>query len=164
MKKSEICQSCNGKKSHQAQMCKTCRNNTKKSTSRKGLPCPDCGKPVKDWYSRRCFQCSLNYRRGSLNPNWKGGVRTEYLRDRTSDQYREWRRIVFERDKYTCQLCGDKRGGNLVAHHILTFKNFPKFRFNPNIGVTFCRPCHINVHKQKFTFWVLDYWNQGARV
>lgn len=164
MSKVYFCPVCLGNKHRQAVVCRKCADSVKHTTSRKGLPCLDCQKPVRDWYSKRCLQCSLKYRTGSTNPNWKGGIQTQYRKDRVSDKYIQWRRSVFERDHYACHLCNDSKGGNLVAHHILTFKNFPHLRFDIGNGVTMCKNCHIRIHKTKDPFWVADRWFRGAFV
>lgn len=60
---------------------------------------------------------------------------------RYSKEAKEWRKSVFERDKYICQECNQK-GGELEAHHKLPFGFFPELRFDINNGVTLCRKCH----------------------
>lgn len=55
---------------------------------------------------------------GVKNPNWKGGMTPMIVRLRECPQGQEWRRLVFERDKYTCQSCQNDKGGNLNSHHI----------------------------------------------
>ncbi|MFA5158849.1 MAG: NUMOD3 domain-containing DNA-binding protein, partial [Patescibacteria group bacterium] len=37
---------------------------------------------------------------------WKGGVLPINTQIRSSFEYKQWRRLVFERDNYTCQKCG----------------------------------------------------------
>lgn len=73
--------------------------------------------------------------------NWKGGVMTKNQKDRRHSRYYEWRKIVFERDDYTCQSCGI-RGVYLHAHHVKDFANHPDLRFEPSNGMTLCVPCH----------------------
>ena len=57
-------------------------------------------------------------------------------------QYKEWRKIVFERDKYTCQICGIK---NIKFHadHIKPWALYPKLRYELTNGRTLCIACHI---------------------
>ena len=59
--------------------------------------------------------------------------------------YSEWRRQVYERDRYTCQCCGEK-GGNLVAHHILNYSEHEELRTNVGNGITLCKTCHKEFH------------------
>ena len=53
----------------------------------------------------------------------------------------EWRKAVFQRDNFTCQMCGE-RGGKLQADHIKPFKYFPELRTTLSNGRTLCEPCH----------------------
>ena len=72
---------------------------------------------------------------------------------RHTPDYIAWRTAVFERDKYTCAICGQV-GGELNAHHIRPFKDFPKLRTDINNGVTLCKSCHRRVHKEKDSEWL----------
>lgn len=65
---------------------------------------------------------------------------------RRSPEYKAWRDAVYRRDRYTCQSCGDARGGNLQAHHIKSFAAHPELRFDVANGVTMCQDCHERVH------------------
>ena len=85
---------------------------------------------------------------GEKSPAWKGGITPINKRIRRRKQYLEWRREVFERDNYTCVLCGDRnmkgRGQTVIlqADHIKPFAFFPELRFEINNGRTLCVPCH----------------------
>ena len=52
---------------------------------------------------------------------------------------------VFERDNYTCVLCG-KLGGNLNAHHIVRWVDCQEKRDDPNNVITLCFDCHMKAH------------------
>ena len=67
-------------------------------------------------------------------------------RDRNTIQYIEWRRKVFERDNYTCQMCGEK-GCRLNAHHIIHWAMDKDKRYDETNGITLCENCHKKVHK-----------------
>jgi len=88
-----------------------------------------------------------NARIGINNPNWRGGISNKCHRIRTSREYRLWREAVYARDAWTCQKCGDDTGGNLNAHHIKNFSEYPELRFAIDNGITFCEKCHIKFHK-----------------
>lgn len=66
---------------------------------------------------------------------------------RISPKYKEWRRKVFERDFYTCAICG-KVGGELNAHHIKPYAYYPELRYEVNNGITLCKNCHKKVHRK----------------
>lgn len=65
---------------------------------------------------------------------------------RNTERYRQWRTSVFERDSYTCQICG-KVGGELNAHHIKPFAKYEELRYEVDNGITLCAECHRKVHK-----------------
>ena len=63
-------------------------------------------------------------------------------------EYTIWRKSVFERDNYTCQICG-KKGCELNAHHIKSFSGYPNFRYDVSNGITLCKKCHKEVHRHE---------------
>jgi len=79
--------------------------------------------------------------RGDKHPNWQGGITKANKHYRQTLKYKIWRKSVFERDKYTCVLCG-QRGGNLHADHIKQFAFYPKLRTKISNGRTLCVECH----------------------
>ena len=64
---------------------------------------------------------------------------------RNTREYYSWRNSVYERDDYTCKICG-KRGGELNAHHIKPFAKYKSLRNKLSNGVTLCKQCHKNLH------------------
>lgn len=58
-----------------------------------------------------------------------------------------WRNDVFERDNYTCDICG-KYGGRLIAHHLNGYHWDRENRLNVDNGVTLCLECHLDFHKK----------------
>lgn len=84
--------------------------------------------------------------RGAALPSYKDGKYSQRLEIRNSTAYKRWRFDVFARDSFTCQECGDSRGGNLNAHHIKSFADHPELRFEVSNGITLCERCHDRLH------------------
>ena len=82
------------------------------------------------------------YKAGEKHYNWKGGVTSEYEKLRKSLEAKLWRKAVFERDNYTCTICGDDKGGNLEADHIKPWALYPELRYAIDNGRTLCHNCH----------------------
>lgn len=78
---------------------------------------------------------------GERNTNWRGGITPINEKIRKSAEYKKWRVSVFERDAYTCVLCGCN-SGDKHADHIKPFALFPDLRFDVDNGRTLCVPCH----------------------
>lgn len=98
--------------------------------------------------------------KGENNPNWKGGNTSIYVSIRSLEKYKTWVKHIMERDDYTCQFCGDNKGGNLNVHHIKHFAdiisdnniqsiddahNCEEF-WDINNGITLCEKCHKLEH------------------
>ena len=90
----------------------------------------------------KCYAKRSIAKLGDKNPNWKNGVTPENKKLRNSKQFSEWRKKVFERDNYTCQLCGI-RGVELHPDHIKRFCLYPDLRFEISNGRTLCKKCHL---------------------
>lgn len=57
----------------------------------------------------------------------------------------EFRNKVYQRDKYTCRVCGQV-GGTLNAHHLDGWNWAKDKRFNTSNGATLCEDCHSKFH------------------
>lgn len=68
-------------------------------------------------------------------------------KERTGSKYRFWKKSVLKRDLYTCQKCGN--GDDLVVHHIKGFADNEKLRYDLKNGITLCKECHKEVHKNE---------------
>ncbi len=83
---------------------------------------------------------------------------------KVSKPYQNWRKMIFERDNYICQKCGNKKNRSLEAHHIKPFafiykeaillldekKIYQKILnyeplFNMDNGITLCKKCHRKI-------------------
>jgi 5-methylcytosine-specific restriction endonuclease McrA len=74
---------------------------------------------------------------------------TENHRLRNSIEFSNWRTAVFKRDDFTCQNCGIRGSVTLEPHHIKSFADFPKLRFDIDNGITYCKDCHILLDKHR---------------
>ena len=84
---------------------------------------------------------------------YMGGITPKHQKIRNSSRYKIWREMVFERDNYTCQLCGARNGNGkavyLEADHIKGFAKYPKLRFEVSNGKTLCLDCHKIENKKQ---------------
>ena len=81
------------------------------------------------------------HKSGENSPFWKGGISGERELFCVSQEYKDWRKAVFSRDKYTCVICGAS-GVSIEADHILPYADYPESRLDINNGRTLCKPCH----------------------
>lgn len=86
--------------------------------------------------------------RGKNCQAYKDGKLSQRRGLRFSREYKNWRYDVFSRDNFTCQKCNDNKGGNLNAHHIKAFADFPELRFELTNGITLCEKCHKKEHQK----------------
>lgn len=98
--------------------------------------------------TKRCNFCSfdsfIEKISGENNYQWNPNKTDEdRLDSRRYPEYKIWRRQVFEKDNYTCQMCGDYAGGNLNAHHKDSFHWCEERRLDVSNGETLCESCHI---------------------
>lgn len=90
---------------------------------------------------------------GSANPRWRGGITKLRIAIHGLPEYRRWRTKIFQKDDFSCQMCG-KRGVYIEADHfpipfrelIGNVKTAQQARFSVQLwnasGRTLCRPCH----------------------
>lgn len=78
--------------------------------------------------------------------DWKGYKGTEnYLERRKFQQTMQ--KQIFERDNYTCQMCGSKK--DLQVDHIQKWSDFEELRFDPENCRTLCAKCHYLITFKK---------------
>lgn len=82
------------------------------------------------------------HRSGENNSNWKGGITPKLLSERTSKEYNEWRDLVYAKDWYTCQCCGESENIEKNAHHINNFSEYDDLKYDIKNGILLCDRCH----------------------
>ena len=92
---------------------------------------------------------------GEKNPNYgknmSGTNNARWIMDRTlltkrqernDYAYCEWRKLVWIRDNFKCQMKNSDCMGKIEAHHILSWTKFPELRYEINNGITLCHFHH----------------------
>jgi 5-methylcytosine-specific restriction endonuclease McrA len=96
---------------------------------------------------------------------------------RHSFEYKQWRTSIFERDNYTCQICGI-RGRDLQADHIKPFAVLLQIHsidslvkslscnelWNINNGRTLCVQCHKKTGTYGRKLTTKQYENKRANI
>ena len=99
------------------------------------------GWPARRW-SWRSKKMDRPHPRGKNHGNWRGG---HIDRDTTCADYKDWRRSVLNRDNWECVKCGEKPK-KFIAHHILSWRDYPGERYAVDNGLTMCAKCHGSVY------------------
>lgn len=73
---------------------------------------------------------------------WKGGITPQDILQRKKFK-RLIQKNVFERDNYTCQMCGAKE--DLQVDHIQSWSEYVELRFDINNCRTLCKSCHYEI-------------------
>lgn len=113
--------------------------------------CQKCGKEIKGYTSKLCFDCFHKINRGEKHPNWQGGKSFEPYGLSWTDDLKE---SIRKRDNYVCQICEihqDELTGmhkKLSVHHI----DYCKDNLNPENLITLCTSCHMKTNYNH------DYW------
>lgn len=161
------------------------------SESHKGLPNANKGKKLSPEVAKKCGLKNLGRKQseaerikrglaqrgkhlGEKCTFWRGGINPLRNIIRALAEDTEWKKKVFARDNYTCQMCF-KRGLYIEAHHMKEFsiifrefleeykqyspikdkyalvalaRQYQKF-WDINNGLTLCKGCHDNVQHDK---------------
>ncbi len=83
-------------------------------------------------------------RTGEKHWNWKSD-RTQLSKNEKKHlcgHYKMWMLGVKNRDNWKCQMENEDCSGKLEAHHILSWREYPKLRYHPNNGITLCHAHH----------------------
>lgn len=98
-------------------------------------------------YRRKISKQTSLLMKGDKNPNYHPNITDEERKTRrNTSENTIWRESIYKRDGYTCQCCGDNKGGNLIAHHLEGWSDQPKLRYDIKNGITLCDACHKKFH------------------
>jgi 5-methylcytosine-specific restriction endonuclease McrA len=115
--------------------------------------CLDCGKELKDYNKKRCWDCYVKWSQiPENNPNWIDGRSFEPYSSKFTPQLKEQ---IRKRDNYTCQNCGMTEEEHLIVygeflniHHI----DYDKENLKDNNLISVCRGCNLRANYNR------DYW------
>ena len=135
--KAKISKALTGRRTRPERLCEVCGKDGVRSgrkycskkcygKANKGKPSKNKGKKysgqqlknIQDAAKKRIGNKPWNYGKkfpeysGENSHLWKGGVTKLNMQIRSLQEYRNWRRQVFERDDYTCQHCWQRGGGS----------------------------------------------------
>jgi len=80
---------------------------------------------------------------GKLSPRWiEDRTLLAKRQERNDSAYAEWRKLVWLRDNFKCKINNSDCDGRIIAHHILSWKEYPELRYNVNNGITLCQAHH----------------------
>lgn len=85
--------------------------------------------------------------KGEKSYLWKGGITPFNKAERVKFQH-GMQKLVFQRDDYTCQLCGIK-GVDLQVDHIQSWAEYVELRFSMDNCRTLCAKCHYKITFRK---------------
>lgn len=81
---------------------------------------------------------------GENNPNWKKD-RLQLVKNEKKHlctRYKNWMLAVKKRDGWKCRIDNKDCNGSLEAHHILSWRDHHKLRYDTNNGITLCQAHH----------------------
>lgn len=122
---------------------------------------------IKNRVVSNCFFCNKPFERvySTFNRSEKSFCSNEcfrqYLKENRvipnditdSAEYKEWRKKVYARDSYRCQMPGcNSKTKSIAAHHIYPKRSFPEKQFDLNNGITLCKKCHERTYGKENEF------------
>lgn len=109
---------------YRSNQCKECRNKKLRT-----------GKPNTGRFQKGIVPLT-SFKKGRVSE--KKGI--YWGNSRSTRQNGVWKIAVKERDGFKCQKCGTLE--NLTVHHIKSWKEYPRLRFEISNGLTLCNVCH----------------------
>lgn len=84
---------------------------------------------------------------GRFNPTLTDEQRIKNTSRHSDMKYIKWYKAVMRKYNYTCVIC-NKKGGDIVAHHLEGFNWCENLRYDVNNGVILCDNCHKDFHSK----------------
>lgn len=111
--------------------------------------CSDCGSVLSNRVAKKCKSCAGKGKKGAVG--WCKEKRYNWIADRSlikrqdernNPEYKQWRAAVLKRDNYDCKINNQDCSGKIVAHHILSWSQYPELRHDINNGIALCHYHH----------------------
>ena len=136
------------------------RGKNSKNYKRVKVLCDVCNKEIEiepyrlkvsehHYCSKECkYKGNSKYQSGVNNPSYNPNkTDEERQKERKYLEYYEWRREVYKRDNWTCQITKIK-GGEIVAHHLNSYNTDKEHRTDVRNGITLSKEIHALFHKE----------------
>jgi hypothetical protein len=107
-------------------------------------------KAKKKYYSENTHhRLGYKYESPEVHPSWNPTLTQKDREDRRLQVgYNEWSIKVKQQGKFTCQVCMDNKGGNLVSHHLEAYCSNKELRLDVSNGICLCDKCHKDFHSK----------------
>lgn len=80
---------------------------------------------------------------GERNWRWiKDRTKVKLDKERGGPLHKQWSMEVKKRDGWKCRIADENCSGKVVAHHILSWRDFVELRYKTNNGITLCHAHH----------------------
>lgn len=112
----------------------------------------NAAKRVKFVFSAEIKQKMSDSKKGNKHPRWiedRTKVINRFKESLSTTQYRNWRSNIFKRDNWKCCITDTNCSGQLEAHHILNWSDYPELRYEINNGITLCHAHHPRGRKKE---------------
>ena len=112
-----------------------------------------CGSPHEMYMSNfkkgySCKECKRRKLLGKNNHNFNKNL-SDFDRlelGRYEEGYRAWRRLVYRKFNYKCDICKKDGENDLTAHHLEGYSENVELRTDLENGVCLCLKCHKDFH------------------
>lgn len=138
-----------------------CYYRNRYSKSRVEITCVMCGNKYYRSNTGKSIICRSCIGKGKLNPNWKGGFRYwkhgRYGHDKAGLSWKTQRKLAWERDKYTCQICGispktlNDPTYKPDVHHLIPYRI--SYTHHIDNLISLCHNCHMKEEYKDIRKW-----------
>ena len=115
------------------------------------------GRPFSVTHRINLAKSKMGKKKGSANPNWRGGISIDHTAIRKQTEHSTWRKFVLRLHGNICgqcsknlleecPCCGHKPDRHV--HHVKDFANHPHLRFSLDNAIVLCETCHRKSHKK----------------